>query len=83
MKEKELLIENIEKIHTTTLGVGRIKRNLNLDTDDVVKYCVNVITDENSVVNKNGKNYYVKLKNTEITVNSSSFTIITAHLKKE
>lgn len=83
MKEKELLIENIEKIHTTPLGVGRIKRNLNLDTDDVVKYCVNVITDENSVVNKNGKNYYVKLKNTEITVNSSSFTIITAHLKKE
>ncbi|RAP46270.1 MAG: conjugal transfer protein [Methanosphaera sp. rholeuAM6] len=83
MKEKELLIENIEKIHITTLGVGRIKRNLNLDTDDVVKYCVNVITDENSVVNKNGKNYYVKLKNTEITVNSSSFTIITAHLKKE
>ncbi|MFV0382002.1 MAG: DUF3781 domain-containing protein, partial [Breznakia sp.] len=30
------LIVNIEKIHTTELGVARIKKNLKLDTDDVV-----------------------------------------------
>lgn len=81
MNKKEL-IKNIDKIHTTELGVERIKRNLNLNTNDVVKYCVELIEDENSTVAKKGKNYYVNLDNTEITVNSSSFTIITAHLKK-
>ena len=30
------LIRNIEKVHTTELGVVRIKKNLSLDTDDVV-----------------------------------------------
>lgn len=32
------LITNIEKLHTTELGVQRIKKNLSLDTDDVVKW---------------------------------------------
>lgn len=80
--DKKELIKNIDKVHTTELGIGRIKRNLNLNTNDVVKYCVELIEDENSTVTKKGKNYYVNMDNTEITVNSSSFTIITAHLKK-
>ena len=33
------LILNLEKLHTTTLGVERIKRNLQLDTDNVVAWC--------------------------------------------
>ena len=80
--DKKELIKNLDKVHTTELGIGRIKRNLNLNTNDVVKYCVELIEDENSTVTKKGKNYYVNMGNTEITVNSSSFTIITAHLKK-
>ena len=34
---KETLLENIDKIHTTKMGVERIKRNLMLDTNDVVE----------------------------------------------
>ena len=30
------LLENLEKLHTTELGVVRIKRNLGLMTDDVI-----------------------------------------------
>ena len=30
------LLKNLEKLHTTELGVMRIKKNLSLDTDDVV-----------------------------------------------
>jgi len=82
MNYKEELIHNIDKIHTTDLGIGRIKRNLNLDTENVVKYCLELIEDEKSNVTKKGKNYYVTLDDAEITINSSSFTIITAHLKK-
>ena len=54
------------------MGVGRIKRNLKLDTDDVVGYCISKIK---------GKNYYVEADGCIITVNASSYTIITAHLK--
>jgi hypothetical protein len=32
------LYKNIDKIHTTELGVLRIKRNLELKTNDVVKW---------------------------------------------
>ena len=35
MSDWELLIDNIDKIHTTKMGIDRIKRNLKLNTDDV------------------------------------------------
>ena len=37
------LLENLEKLHTTELGVVRIKRNLGLKTDDVIGWCKNTI----------------------------------------
>ena len=33
-----MLLENIDKIHTTELGVIRIKKNLKIDVLDVVDY---------------------------------------------
>jgi len=60
------------------MGVGRIKRNLKLNTDDVVGYC---IKDKNAKISRKGKNYYVEADGCIITVNASSYTIITAHLK--
>ena len=50
------LLENTDKIHTTQMGVGRIKRNLKLDTDDVVGYCISKIKDKNSKISRKGKN---------------------------
>ena len=73
------LLENTDKIHTTPMGVGRIKRNLKLNTDDVVGYCISKI--KNSKISRKGKNYYVEADGCIITVNASSYTIITAHLK--
>lgn len=73
------LLENISRIHTTEMGKDRIRRNLNLDNDtDVVKYCVDVITRDNCVFTKQGKNWYAESDGEIITVNSYSFTIITA-----
>ena len=43
---KEILLSNIGKIHTTKMGSGRIKRNLKLDTNDVVNYCKNKVLDK-------------------------------------
>ena len=38
---KEILLSNIDKVHTTEMGIDRIKKNLKLDTNDVVQYCKN------------------------------------------
>lgn len=73
------LIKNINKLHTTELGVERIKRNLSLETDDVVKWCKNSILHKDTVIERKGKNWYAKTKDCEITVNAHSYTIITAH----
>lgn len=75
---KKTLIENIDKIHTTEMGVARIQRNLGID-DEPVSYCILKLKQENSIVTKEGKNYYVDVDDCIITINSSSFTIITAH----
>ena len=73
------LIANIDKIHTTELGIERIKRNLCLEVDDVVGWCKQKVTDENSVIVRKGKNWYVRVENCKITINANSYTIITAH----
>lgn len=77
---KEILLKNIDKIHTTKMGIDRIKKNLKLDYDDVVLYCKNKILDKNSNIYKKGKNWYCEIDNVIITINSYSYTIITAHI---
>ena len=41
-----MLLENIDKVHTTIMGVDRIKKNLKIDVEDVVSYLKNKITNE-------------------------------------
>ncbi|MCL2562673.1 MAG: DUF3781 domain-containing protein [Oscillospiraceae bacterium] len=76
------LLANLNKIHTTELGVERLRKNLALADTDVVAWCKDRIKTANSII-KQGKNWYVYTENTIITVNASSFTIITAHIAKE
>ncbi|MEE1421255.1 MAG: DUF3781 domain-containing protein [Eggerthellaceae bacterium] len=78
--EAKVLLEQVDKIHTTERGIERIRKNLKIDTDDVVQYCVNKILDKKCVIYKQGKNWYCEIDNITITINSSSFTIITAHV---
>ena len=37
------LTQNIDKLHTTQMGAERIKRNINLQTDDVVAWCKDTV----------------------------------------
>lgn len=73
------LIQSLDKLHTTDLGVVRIKRNLSLGVEDVVKWCSNKIINPNAVIVRKGKNWYIDIDDCEITVNAYSYTIITAH----
>ena len=77
------LLENLDKVHTTERGVDRIKRNIGVDVEDIVKYCIDKIKQENAVIEREGKNYYVTVDGIIITVNASSYTIITAHKEKK
>lgn len=77
------LIQNLDKLHTTDLGVERIKKNLSLDVDNVVKWCSSKILNSNAIIVRRGKNWYIDIDNCEITVNAYSYTIITAHKIKK
>ena len=80
--ENELL-ENLERVHTTELGVVRIRRNLGIDVKDVVEWCKVRIANEKADIVRRGKNWYVAVEGCVITVNAYSYTIITAHREKK
>lgn len=77
------LLSNLDKVHTTEMGVDRIKRNIEVDAEDIVEYCKSKIMQEHAVIDRKGKNYYVTVDGIIITVNASSYTIITAHKEKK
>lgn len=83
MDDKKLLLNNMDKIHTTEMGVERIKKNLKIDVSDVVEYCKNRILDGRCTIYKQGKNWYCEIDDIKITINSYSYTIITAHRIEE
>ncbi|HCA30748.1 MAG TPA: conjugal transfer protein [Ruminococcaceae bacterium] len=75
---KNELLLNLEKIHSTELGVERVRKNIDLDTADVIEWCKRKIENADDIIRK-GKNWYVSVDNVVITINAHSFTIITAH----
>ncbi len=76
---KELLLSNLDQIHTTDLGMERIRKNLNFDMNDVVEFCKKQIRKKDCHIYKQGKNWYCEVDHIKIVVNSHSYTIITAH----
>ena len=76
------LKENIQKIHSTELGILRIKNNLELETNDIIDWCKNEIMKSNDYYKK-GKNWYVFGNEFIITINGYNFCIITAQKNKK
>lgn len=76
------LIKNIYKLHTTEMGANRIKRNLGLTDCDAVDWCRTRIMNNSAVIERQGKNWYVRIDGCIITVNATSYTIITVHKEK-
>ena len=72
------LLANLHKLHTTELGEMRIKRNIHLETPDIIVWCVQKIKSADGIVRK-GKNWYVTESGCIITINVHSYTVITAH----
>lgn len=67
------LLENLDRLHTTELGVIRIKKNLSLNVE-----CKEKISLSYAEITRKGKNWYITIDNCIIT-NKYSYTVITAH----
>lgn len=76
------LLQHLDRLHTTKLGITRIQRNLSIEVDDVVAWCRTQIQREQALITRNGKNWYIEIDDNILTVNASSYTIITAHKKR-
>lgn len=81
-REMEAFLANLDKLHTTELGIVRIRKNLSLDEEDVVAWCRDAIASPEAVITRKGKNWYIEIKDCVIIVNAHSDTIITAHKRK-
>lgn len=73
------LLANLDKLKTTEAGAGRIKKNLGLDTDQVVEWCRQQILLPDAKIRRNGKNWYVHTGGSVLTINGNNYSIITAH----
>lgn len=79
MEDTKDLLENLDKIHTTAMGLERIRKNLNPGDADLVEYCKNIIMNRRCRIYRRGKNWYCEADGIRITVNAHSYTVITAH----
>lgn len=75
------LVKNIRRIDITDMAIDRVKKNIETETeiDDVIGWAKAQILDKNAVIERAGKNWYVTANGYKITVNASTYTIITAH----
>ena len=79
-KDSRTITDHSERIHTTEMGAERIRRNLGLpDRTDATAWCRTKIQSPSASVERRGKNRYIRIDGCQITVNASSYTIITAH----
>ena len=74
----DCLLNYLDKLHITPMGAQRIRKNLALDTPDVVAWFRERIARADHIQRK-GKNWYAYTADAVITINAHSYTIITAH----
>ena len=82
MEQENLLLQNLDQLHTTVMGVERIRRNLQINEEDVVVWCRKLIASPQAVIQRRGENWYVLTGDCRITINAHSYTMITAHREK-
>lgn len=73
-----ILIKNIDKLHATETGAGRVRKNLQLEIKDVIPWCKEQILSSGAKIERFGQNWYVTTDTCKITV-SVRYTVLTAH----
>lgn len=66
MEDTQILLNNLEKLHTTDMGLIRIKKNLllneSLTIKEVIDYCINIITNNSTLIYKKRKEFLLHFK---------------------
>lgn len=76
---KEELLANLDKFHTTDLGKVRLQKHLLLREENPVLWAKGFIQRSETKISHKGKNFYVSDNHIMLTINASSYTIITGH----
>ncbi|MCH5172236.1 MAG: DUF3781 domain-containing protein [Erysipelotrichales bacterium] len=74
-----LLLSDVDKIHTTELGYQRIRKVIKLSDAQLINYIKDIVKNSETIITKRGKNYYIYFENMRITINSYNYCVITAH----
>lgn len=78
LQEKETLLAALPRLHTTPLGLTRLRRNLCLSEDtDPVAFCRDLLSREDCTVLHLGKNLYCRAENVLLTIHARIYTLIT------
>ena len=81
---RQLLLKYFDLIHLTPLSAKRIKKNLGLYEHEVLSEIEDAICHNYrfTTITPKGKNYYLRYRDIEYTINASSYTVITAKVIK-
>ena len=78
LQAKEALLAALPRLHTTPLGLTRLRHNLCLSEDtDPVAFCRDLLSREDCTVLHLGKNLYCRAENVLLTIHARSYTLIT------
>ena len=66
-------------LHTTPLGIERIRKNVSPPGGDIVAWCRERLLAPDAIIERRGKNFYVTSGGCTLTINAGSHTVITAH----
>ena len=70
MEQENLLLQNLDQLHTTAMGAERIRRNLQIREEDVVGWCRKQIASPQTKIQRKGKNWYALTEDCRITINA-------------
>ena len=73
------LLDRLERLHTTEGGAARIRKNASVEAEDVIEWCRARIKSPSAIIERRGKNWYATADGVCLTINASSYTVITAH----
>ena len=76
---KEKFLANLDKFHTTDLGKVRLQKHLLLREENPVLWAKGFIQRSETKISHKEKNFYVSDNHIVLTINASSYTIITGH----
>jgi len=73
--------EFLDNICYTDLVFGRVNKKLktNYSIDEIKDLVNQIVSDPETTINKQGKNYYLQNKSIELVVNSFNFRLITTN----